>query len=224
MRDLELNSLGSVTLSVESAGAVTLERLKLTGGVGMSVEGPVTVRDISITASGTAIQLLSGASLVLERAVLRGGQRGIESTLGVTVDISNTVIADTSNIAVDLANATGAMRFVTITNSGNSSSGASGLACNVYYPPGLSVTSTIVWTPNTSKPPISGMCRLSSTIAGPIGVVGASNIDPMFTAQDWHLSPNSPARDMATTGPALDFEGDPRPNGTGFDIGADETR
>ena len=31
-----------------------------------------------------------------------------------------------------------------------------------------------------------------------------------------------PARDVLATGPATDFEGDARPGGTAFDIGADE--
>jgi hypothetical protein len=39
---------------------------------------------------------------------------------------------------------------------------------------------------------------------------------------DFHLGPNSPARDAVDAGPTLDFEGDPRPRGDRFDLGADE--
>jgi hypothetical protein len=81
-----------------------------------------------------------------------------------------------------------------------------------------------VWTPGTTQVPISG-CNLTNVIAGPVAVAGAMNVDPQFVdlAQgNYHLSATSPARDTVNTGPAFDFEGDPRPQGARFDIGADE--
>ena len=51
-------------------------------------------------------------------------------------------------------------------------------------------------------------------------------VDP--ANDDWHLRSGSPAEDSGTAGlggasaPALDYEQDPRPQGSGFDIGADE--
>jgi hypothetical protein len=42
--------------------------------------------------------------------------------------------------------------------------------------------------------------------------------------QDFHLATGSPAIDFAQTGPDHDFEGDARPKGAGYDIGADEAR
>lgn len=53
------------------------------------------------------------------------------------------------------------------------------------------------------------------------------NLDPVFVnanGGDFHLSGGSPARDAVNTGPALDFEGDRRPQGVRFDLGADETQ
>jgi hypothetical protein len=50
-------------------------------------------------------------------------------------------------------------------------------------------------------------------------------VDPQFVApssNDFHLATDSPARDAVDTGPATDFEGDPRPQGARYDIGADE--
>jgi hypothetical protein len=41
-------------------------------------------------------------------------------------------------------------------------------------------------------------------------------------AHDYHLSAGSPAVDAADFGPDHDFEGEARPNGARFDIGADE--
>ncbi len=65
-----------------------------------------------------------------------------------------------------------------------------------------------------------------------LGQLGAGNLsaDPKFvtrawgTAGDYHLQPGSPAIDAgtATEAPAADLEGTPRPQGTGFDMGAYE--
>jgi hypothetical protein len=41
-------------------------------------------------------------------------------------------------------------------------------------------------------------------------------------SHDYHIASTSPARDAVDTGPAKDFEGDARPRGAKFDIGADE--
>jgi hypothetical protein len=63
-------------------------------------------------------------------------------------------------------------------------------------------------------------------IVGPTPIPGISNADPQFvnrSKRDYHLSPSSPARDMVDYGPVTDFEGDSRPRGPRFDIGADES-
>ena len=61
------------------------------------------------------------------------------------------------------------------------------------------------------------------------GFVGEGNIDedPLFADAangDFHLADGSPCIDTATDvgAPAVDFEGDPRPIGNGYDMGADE--
>jgi hypothetical protein len=51
------------------------------------------------------------------------------------------------------------------------------------------------------------------------------NVDPLFvnrTAHNYHIQSTSPARDVVDTGPPDDYEGDKRPQGMKFDIGADE--
>ena len=60
------------------------------------------------------------------------------------------------------------------------------------------------------------------------GGAGSGVGDPRFVdpaAGDYHLTPLSAARDAgANAGVAVDFEGDARPIGGGFDIGYDESR
>jgi hypothetical protein len=54
----------------------------------------------------------------------------------------------------------------------------------------------------------------------PVGPAGAED----WLTYDYRLSPSSPLIDAGTGdgAPPVDFEGDPRPSGAGFDIGADE--
>ncbi|MBI5556552.1 MAG: hypothetical protein HY885_02835 [Deltaproteobacteria bacterium] len=54
---------------------------------------------------------------------------------------------------------------------------------------------------------------------------GNSNAGPLFALEDdYHLNPESPCIAAGTEpdGPAGDINGDPRPRGAGFDMGADE--
>ena len=54
---------------------------------------------------------------------------------------------------------------------------------------------------------------------------GNLSVDPQIDAT-WHLAPGSMCIDagVATEAPAVDFDGDPRPQGGGVDIGADEAQ
>jgi hypothetical protein len=60
------------------------------------------------------------------------------------------------------------------------------------------------------------------SIAVPAGTLSGVFVDP--AANDYHLATGSPAIDAgtATQAPATDLDGNPRPSGTGYDIGAYE--
>lgn len=237
MFDLSLpTSLADLTLhygtfgrAVVARAPTTLRRMSITSEVGIEVRSNVTAEDLTITPTTgntrTAIRIESG-SLTLKRASLEGGVSGLVAVSGTTVDLENVLVSDTNAVGIDLtanSQTTASLSFVTIVRTAKTATtGTAGLICPNNN---TAVKSTIVWTPDVGLTPISG-CTLTSVIAGPTGVVGAANQDPRFvdlTGGDYHLSGNSPAKDLVEVGPALDFEGQPRPSGVRFDIGADET-
>lgn len=200
----------------------SLERVRIEAGDGIQASW-LKARDVSFQTTGTAISV--AGTLDLDRATIAGGTTGISASSQSSIQITNLLVHSTSDVALDLQGATGSVSFSTIANTGIGSTTASGISCLQFSGP--AIRSSIVWTPGSLRPAITGGgCSLASVIAGPIGVVGAMNVNPLFVnpqVEDYHLSPNSPARDMVDSGPATDFEGDPRPRGARFDLGADET-
>ena len=68
---------------------------------------------------------------------------------------------------------------------------------------------------------------MKNSIVGPTALTGSMNTNPQFKNElqrDYHLAASSPAIDLVGSGPATDYEGDARPKGAGFDIGADEAQ
>jgi hypothetical protein len=231
IRDLKMNGPLSNAAITLYAGSHVLENLQIVASSsGIAVGGGAAeVRNVTVTSTGPATGFLlgTGAQLTIDGAVLHGGANGIKtptSEFGVSVNLTNVLIWGTTGLALDLPNTGGTVSFATIADGGSDSgTGPRAVNCAV----GLTVRSSIIWTPGTtSRIPIQG-CNLVSTIAGPTFTPGAINSDPLFVnnvAHDYHLGPSSPARDAVDTGPATDFEGDARPQGARFDIGADEAK
>lgn len=227
IRDLEIVA-GTGGLSITATGRSVLERIKIREGArGIVINGDVMMRDISIEDTAYPILLRSAARLTLDRGIFKNPYVGISSnSYTAVVDISNLLVFGATDIAFRLGtSAGGTVSFTTVADSGaDSGSGPRAFSCP---PSGLTVRSSIIWAPGTvARPAIDGGCTLISTIVGPTAVPGATNVDPRFVdaaSRNYHLSAGSPARDMVDTGPATDFEGDPRPMGPRFDIGADES-
>ncbi|MBC8231637.1 hypothetical protein H8E77_18970, partial [bacterium] len=117
--------------------------------------------------------------------------------------------------------------FINCTAFNNTSNNGSGLACGIV--PAPIVTNCIFWDDSANEIHVySGEPIITfSDIAG--GWEGEGNIDadPLFVDPengDFHLTVDSPCIDTGTLegSPEFDFEGDPRPQGDGVDMGADE--
>ncbi|HEX4453043.1 MAG TPA: choice-of-anchor Q domain-containing protein [Kofleriaceae bacterium] len=181
-------------------------------------QGAVKIFNIQISNSTFGIHVLDGGTLTLDRAIIHGGMNPIlVKTAGDgTVNVTNLLAYDATG-PLDVGGAQGTIAFSTV---GATNGAVAGLNCG----PEVTLDATIVW--NTSSSAISGTCQaIHSTIAGPTAVTGATNIDPMFAnplQSDYHLAAGSPAIDQVQSGPSDDFEGDSRPQGSSYDIGADE--
>jgi hypothetical protein len=229
IRDLDIIGNGT-GLFINTTGRSGLERVKISGPnvVGIVSGGDVGMRDITIEDAGTGIVLGGAARLTLDRGILKNPRIGISSSdYTAVVEISNLLVFGATDIAFDLAkSAGGTVSFTTVADSGtDAGSGPRAFRCP---PSGLTVRSSIIWAPGTVvRAAIDGGCTLISTIVGPTPVPGAPNVDPRFVdaaGRDYRLSAARPARDMVDDGPVTDFEGDPRPHGARFEIGADEAR
>ncbi len=196
-RDMELVSQPNIEMIDSTGGAgVTFKRVTLSGSI--TFRGPLVIDQMIIAAQSFAISHVGA---------------------GGTVDITNLLVYGASDAALQLSTVTGSIRSSTIAYTG-SASAQPAVVCGG----AVTLQSTIVWTPQSNQLPVDN-CILDNVIAGPMPVLGARNADPDFvnpSVNDFHLGLMSPARDAADVGPNTDFEGDPRPQGERFDLGADE--
>lgn len=203
-------------------GTIVLEGITLRGPNCLYASGNVTMRDVHIRSTGTGLTSGTGA-VKWDGGSIRGGTNAIRA-FRTAFDVRNVIIAETSGVALDVEETSGTMEFVTLAHNGTSvGTGPTAVRCP--FPSSLSFRSSILWTPGLVTPPVEGSCQVTASIVGPTGMAGNTNANPVFVnvvASDYRISAGSPARDVANAGPALDFEGQPRPAGTGFDLGADE--
>jgi hypothetical protein len=205
-----------------------LESVSFVGAGALVVRTDVRARDlrVSIPKAAEAILLATAdAELTIERGQIVGGEVGIRATVaGAKVHLENVLIARTRQRALELSLATGELEFSTIADAGAESSAA---PCSVACNANLRVKSSIIWQETCANAVrnAAGACTFQSSIVSNGPAPGITNADPQFVNRsggDYHIKATSPAKDAVETGPALDFEGDARPRGARFDIGADE--
>lgn len=228
MRDITI--IGPTALTTFTAPVVA-ERVKIKSDyAGVAPGLDLTMRDFSIDVGPIGYPIgfaYPSDKLTLERGIVHGGQGII---VRATLNATNVLFygfQSTAFTAKDDGSAHGKLQFCTIADAGaTATSGVAGVQCIDESIGGFQIESTIVWTPNSTLPPVSN-CAGTNSIVGPVKVGGIITADPKFVDEangNYHLSAGSPAIDMVNAGPSLDFEGDPRPQGARFDIGADEAK
>jgi len=141
---------------------------------------------------------------------------------------SNT--ADVNGGAISFQNSAPIITNCTFTN--NSTPGNGGAIACTNLLPEATVSNSILWdNPDREVPSeisVSGSRFLNVTysdVKGGYCGIGNINADPLFAgASDYHLQAGSPCIDAGTFAgaPFSDIDGDARPAGGGYDMGADE--
>jgi hypothetical protein len=211
-------SLRADTIAFRNTGALSL----LSAATG--VVGDLAASDATDMLG--AVKLSGPADLTVNRGTISCGFVAIAATpaRGFTFAISSS--STQFGRALDVASATGELEFSTFSDVGRAQpTPPCAIACN----PNLRVTSSIVWQPtcNGATADATGPCTFQSSIVSNASGLGITNVDPQFVDEllhDYHIRPTSPAKDAVDTGPALDVDGDVRPQGARFDLGADEAR
>ncbi len=235
IRDVTMSATGTgVTAMDVYADGVVLESVTFAGNAkrlrisnaNPGLKASVIAKNVRIINSidTRAIEVASNGELTIDGGEIAGGTIGIQGEPGSKVHLKNVMIWGTSQRALELASTVGELEFSTIADAGAATQAA---PCAVTCNSNLRVTSSIIWQPSCAigAADAAGPCTFRSSIVSNGPAPGISNVDPAFVnpaVRDYHLQPSSPAKDAVDTGPAADFEGDPRPRGARFDIGADE--
>lgn len=225
VRDLSIDVSSGNEGPAVSVSLANFYNVTVLAGTGPSTIGVGTNTFLDargLTVVGGNLGISVGGTAKLDQTVVHGSNTGISGT-GV-MNIQNTLVYDVNGLAVDLSSAqTATISFSTLTS--KASSGGVVRCMGATLIP--SITDSIIWLESLSGAPAieAGYCAPERTLVGPAAVAGSSNANPLFVnpaGGDYHLNAGSPAIDMTDQGPAYDFEGDARPQGVRFDVGADE--
>jgi hypothetical protein len=224
--DLEISGASGMNnpgISMPTGNTATLMLTRVTisnnSGGGISASGgTVTVTQSTISGNTGGGVSISGAQFAITNSFIV--QNGGPLSLVGGIDISQISLAGSNRL-----------EFNTITaNTGNTSIN-SGINCATVVVP-LVFNSNIIYGNMVSGGGMqlggSAMCSAAYSDVGPGATTGTNiNADPMFVNAlqgNFHLMSNSPAKDAADPNAtlAIDFDGQPRPQGPRRDMGADE--
>jgi hypothetical protein len=207
---------GSGGDGIVSTGPLTVDDCVVDGnkGIGIDGQGPTTtITRSNVTLNGRGIHV-GGASFTIEHDML--ASNGMSSASGGAADLGTSAM--------------GTFRFNTVAfNTSTDPTVAGGI---VSCASAVAIESSIFYMnqkSSTHGTQVYG-CTLSHSIVDVAdSTFGAMVASPTFTT-GLHLVPNDAMNVAccidkgAATGPALDFDGDARPKGAGYDIGADEVQ
>lgn len=213
--------------------------LTMTGG---SING----NRAASTVGGGVYATGTGTTATLSKVAIKGNRTaqyggGIYLNSAASVDLTNCIVSGNTTDGYSYSDGGGIYNTgATLTMMNTTIAGNYALR----YGGGLSgsgtITNSIFWgnTAGTSGAQIYGgpPTVTYSDISGGFSGTGNINSDPLFvtpaaassgnptTAGDFHIQAASPAANVATAAgaPANDIDGEARPQGTGYDMGADE--
>ena len=185
------------------------------------VASKVTLYNTTIHDGGgtEAAILLFQSELAMSRSLLFGLGGACVRASSSNFDIENSILATCGGAALEQVGTIpdpAVFSFNTVVNN------TTGVVCNAT----LKVKNNI-FAYNGMAPQIQSCAAATYSLFSDIAAPGLGNLagDPSFVANDdAHIKLNSPARDhgdpMSTV--VEDFDGESRPHGAGYDIGADE--
>jgi hypothetical protein len=227
VRDFELSAINTGVVECKNIGRVTLvgvhvaraDKASFISGCQLSWSDSTIANAVGLSVTATT----GTSSIVLKRDVFRDCKDVLNAAV-IDVVVENVAIVRPINSVFTFSLSTGTITATTILDA------PPGLTTQISCNTPVNVFSTIFWSPRQSVG-ISGSCSFTGeNIIGPLTStpsVSARNIDPLFidiAAGNFHLQPTSPAIDQASTGPTTDIDGEARPRGAKFDIGADEAK
>ncbi len=238
--DLEISYARGSAISVAAGSNLSLTRVRIQGAGQAAIVASgstLTLTQSKIDNGGDIGIMISSGRLDLTQSTITSNRGGGIYIKAAEFNITNNVIADNGTPvemagAVNVGDITAAglhtLEFNTI--SGNEyATGFAAINCTSIAAP-LTFSNNIVF--GNTDPQVAGTnCAFRYSDIGPAMAAGTGNIntDPMFinpAGADYHLGPSSPAREVADPAATLgvDFDGDPRPQGTRRDMGADEVK
>jgi hypothetical protein len=228
----------TAAIAVRNGANVTIDGLRIEGASGntdadgVRCEGAGSILRLSAVTvtenDDLGIEVSDPCDLRISRSVISGNGNGGVRVRSDAFEIVNNFVINNGGAASAVGGAhfeqtgvTATRRFDYNTVAGNESAAANGVTCDA----ALTGTGNIVWGNATGTQASAACAWTYSDIGGGAAGTGNIDLDPMFVASDdVHLMPGSPCIDAAapTATLAIDIDGDPRPRGTGVDIGADE--
>lgn len=210
---IRLSGVGSET-TLEATNLTILDNTALVGASGPFPGNDSQGGGIHLGGEGASLALVNSIVADNDAATTGGSGDGVYIDGDATADISHvTVAAETLNTGQGIyAGPTGDPNDVVITNTivTSHTTGVHNQGSN-----GRVVESYMLFFGNTNN-----------TIGSVVGNTGNVEGDPAFVdpaGRDYHIRAGSAAIDVGTNaGVNTDIDGDPRPSGAGFDIGADE--
>lgn len=222
---LQINSgkVGLYTLDISNSGTC------IQNSGGMLTAEHITVHDC------TNIGINSNGTLILDGSTITGCRSGGVIVQNGTFVITNNFITlnGTGNmtqtggltIQAPIAGNGSRIDFNTIAVNAikSSSSAGGGIYCNLSGFVGVGdvvVANTVNGSPNIAYANTGGQCTYTSSVIQPSPALGFVSA----VQNNFHITSGSALRDAAAlaTGPATDVDGESRPYGSAYDIGADE--